>query len=137
MEDRCLPVSGASLTAGGNGSVSAVWYSAGEAGEAGIYSAESRDGGKTFGPRGLLSNGGVSGTPLLFGDAGNAFCIFAARENGVTVRTGPLSGTGSGVTLSIPDAGLPAAAVRDGKPYVAFVRTDGEKRSVWLAISSR
>jgi hypothetical protein len=121
--DAC-PVSGASLFAGEGGLLSVSWYSAGEAGEPGIYSAESRDAGKTFGPRTLVDGGGVSGTPVL---TGNAACVFAARENAVSVRTGPAT------TVSIPDASLPSAITTGGKTYVAFVRTSGERRSVWVA----
>ena len=132
--DAC-PVSGASLLASEGGSLSISWYSAGEAGEAGIYSAESRDAGKTFGPRQLVSADGVSGTPVLSGEArGNGACIFAARENIVAVRKGPVHGTGQGAILSIPDASLPSAVMIGAKAYVAFVRTAGEKRSVWVAL---
>lgn len=122
--DAC-PVSGASLSAVEGGALSVSWYSAGEAGEAGIYSAESRDAGKTFGPRHLINAAAVSGTPVL---SGNNSCVFAVRENTVAVRTG------QGEIVSIPDASLPSAVTVAGKTYVAFVRISGEKRSVWVAL---
>lgn len=127
------PVSGASMSVDAGGLLSVLWYSAGEAGEAGLYAAESRDGGKTFGPRRLVSPEAVSGMPVLLGDGSQ---VFAAKENSVIVRKGPSSGTADGRTPVIRDASLPAAVLVGVKPVVAFVRTEGERRSVLLRVLS-
>lgn len=129
---NACPVSGAAMSVDFGGALSVLWYSAGEAGEAGLYAAESRDGGRTFGPRRLVSPEAVSGMPVL---PGNGVSVFAAKENSVIVRSGPVSGTGDG-TQVIRDASLPAAVLVEGKPIVAFVRTEGEKRSVLLSALS-
>jgi hypothetical protein len=130
---NACPVSGASMSVDAGGVLSVLWYSAGEAGEAGLYAADSRDGGRTFGPRRLVSAEAVSGMPVL---PGNGFSVFAAKENSVIVRSGPVSGTADGRTQVIRDASLPAAVLAEGKPVVAFVRTEGEKRSVLLSALS-
>ena len=130
--DAC-PVSGASMAVSADGGVLVSWYTAGEAGAAGVYGAESRDGGKTFGPRRLVSAEAVSGMPVL---PGNGVSVFVAKENSVMVRLGPVSGTGDGRTQVIRDASLPAAVLVEGKPVVAFVRTEGEERSVLLQVLS-
>ena len=79
--DAC-PVSGASMAVSADGVLTVSWYSAGEAGEAGVYGAESRDGGKTFGQRFPASLDAVSGTPLLLihREGKSAAYVMAARE---------------------------------------------------------
>ncbi|HEV8592253.1 MAG TPA: sialidase family protein, partial [Pyrinomonadaceae bacterium] len=62
---NACPVSGAALLAGENKTLQVLWYTAGKAGQAGIYSAESSDGGRTFTPRKLISGEGASGLPWL------------------------------------------------------------------------
>lgn len=126
--DAC-PVSGSSMAVSAAGALTISWYSAGEAGEAGVYGAESRDGGKTFGQRFSASLDAVSGTPILLNDreGNSAACVMAARENCIIVNSprGP---------LNIRDATLPAAAMAGDKISVAFVHTEGEKRSVMMRI---
>jgi hypothetical protein len=126
--DAC-PVSGATLSAGAGGLLSVAWYTAGEAGDAGVYESESTDGGKTFSQRRLLSSEAVSGTPVLLGGPpGKPACIFAARENRVVTN---IAG-GQVSSSAIPDATLPAA-IRSGQVLqIAFVRSAGERRSVFL-----
>lgn len=129
--DAC-PVSGAFLSTGSDGALSVLWYSAGAAGEAGIYSTESKDGGKTFDPRRMVSARAVSGMPALLDAGSGRFAIFAAKDNQVLIaKNFPADASGSPET--IPDASLPAAVYANSNKYVAFVRTTGEKRTVWLA----
>jgi hypothetical protein len=126
--DAC-PVSGASMAVFADGVLSVSWYSAGEAGEAGVYDAESRDGGKTFGQRFPAGLDAVSGTPLVLihRERKSAALVMAARENCVLVNLprGP---------LKILDATLPAATMVGDQVSVAFVHTEGEKRSVLMRI---
>lgn len=63
---NACPVSGAALAAGTDGVLEVVWYTAGAAGAPGLYRTKSTDGGKTFAPRVLVSEGAVSGTPTMF-----------------------------------------------------------------------
>ncbi|MDQ3063161.1 MAG: glycoside hydrolase, partial [Acidobacteriota bacterium] len=51
------PVSGATLLSGADNSLKVLWFTAGKAGPPGLYLAESKDGGKTFAPRTLVSEG--------------------------------------------------------------------------------
>jgi hypothetical protein len=126
--DAC-PVSGAALSATVNDRVTVSWYSAGDSGEAGLYTAWSKDGGKTFEERSLISTEAVSGTPVLVIDlqSHDTSGVFAGKNNSVRVRS--MHGE-----EMIPEAGLPAAASVGGRTIVMFVRTDGEKRSVLLKL---
>lgn len=126
--DAC-PVSGASMAVSADGVLTVSWYTAGEAGGAGVYGAESRDGGKTFGQRYPANLDAVSGTPLLINDRSGktVACVMAAKESSLIVNT--LQGP-----QKIPDATLPAATMAGDKAIVAFVRTAGEKRSVMYTI---
>ncbi len=124
---HACPVSGPAMSES-NGKLTVTWYTAGNAGEAGLYSADSSDGGKTFGPRRLVSSSAAAGTPVGFGDM-NA-CLYATVENEVAISGG------NGLSERIEDASLPAATVSDGRVVTAFVRPDGDKRSVWVAAVS-
>jgi hypothetical protein len=124
---NACPVSGAALSATVNDRVTVSWYSAGDAGEAGLYTTWSKDGGKTFEERSLVSAEAVSGTPVLVMDpqSRDTSGVFAGKDNNVRIHS--MSGE-----ETIPDAGLPAAANAGGRTIVVFVRTEGEKRSVLL-----
>jgi hypothetical protein len=126
--DAC-PVSGASMAVSADGVLAVSWYTAGEAGGAGVYGTESRDGGKTFGQRFPASLDAVSGTPLLLNNRSGktVACVMAAKESSIIVNT-------TGGPQKVPDATLPAAAATGDRAIVAFVRTTGEKRSVFMHI---
>jgi hypothetical protein len=128
------PVSGASLSSVGSDELDVIWYTAGAAGQPGVYLARSTDGGQTFGPRLFVSGAATSGTPVLLpAQAGREMAVFAG-VNGEIVTAGwqgiPANGFGQN---SIVDADLPAAAMSGGKPFIAFVRMSGEKHAVWVA----
>jgi hypothetical protein len=124
---NACPVSGAALSATVNDRVTVSWYSAGDAGEAGLYTTWSKDGGKTFEERSLVSAEAVSGTPVLVMDpqSRDTSGVFAGKDNNVRIHS--MNGE-----ETISDAGLPAAAFAGGRTIVVFVRTEGEKRSVLL-----
>jgi hypothetical protein len=136
-ELRGCPVSGPALAAGEGGRLTVLWFTAGDAGVAGLYSAESGDGGRTFAPRRAVSEGGVRGTPQLLSDARGAFAVFEGESEGgspamLEARLGA-KGRGAGRTDSdgptrIGAGTLPAAAVLGGRIYAAYVASGG----VWL-----
>ena len=86
--------------------------------------AESGDGGKTFGPRRLVSSDAGAGTPVVLEDLHT--CLFATTGNSISVGGGQTART-------IENATLPAATASAGKIVAAFVREEGGKRAVWLA----
>lgn len=118
---HACPVSGSALAYGNVGKLTVTWYTAGDAGQAGIYSAESADDGRTFGPRRLVSFEAAAGTPVAFPNL--HACVFAAKENAITI-----AGAGT-----IENATLPAATAAGGRIVTAFVRDENGKRSVWVA----
>lgn len=132
-ELRGCPVSGPALAAVDGGRLTVVWFTAGDAGTAGLYSSESNDGGRTFAPRRLVSEVGVRGTPQLLTDARGAVAVFEGEVDGSAALLGArLGGAGGGVTPNNParlGAGeLPSAAVLGGRIYSAYISKGG----VWL-----
>lgn len=133
-ELRGCPVSGPALAAGEGGALRVLWYTAGEAGAPGLYSAESADGGRTFGPRRALAEGSLRGSPLLLRDGrGLAFAVYEGAGESVSrglwrVRLG--EGTGDAEGASPVAVGESASAATGGERLnVAYVAQGG----VWLA----
>lgn len=129
------PVSGAGMTTDDAGNLKIVWFTAGDAGTPGIYQTESKDGGKTFSPRILVSDKGASGTPtILQGEDGKSRIVFSATDR----NTYSLAWQNASVDLAeenrIGDAELESAAISKGKIFVAFVRRVNEKRNVFFLI---
>lgn len=123
---NACPVSGAAMTVGDNNALNVAWYTAGDVGQPGLYSAVSNDGGKSFSQRTLIANDAVSGSPALLNAAVGKYFIFAAgRAVEVKANDAP--------PQKIEDAELPAAAISSAKLYVAFVRNVGDKKTVQLA----
>jgi hypothetical protein len=120
------PVSGAPMFIDKNNNLKIFWYTAGEAGQPGLYSAESKDGGKSFLPRNLIYEGAVKGTLSVFVKNENDFSTFFDGMGKVFQADRNLK----------PEekfAGeLPSAIFTNDKTYLAFVK-NGEKNSVWLA----
>lgn len=133
---NACPVSGAAMLNGANNVLTVVWYTAGDAGPAGLYMASSIDGGKTFGSRlAVKAEGAVSGMPVAFKASGPMICLFGASDDRIKTR-----GVGDfpsqiviDVGETIDNASSPAGTIVDGKIYTAFVRTAGDTRSVWLS----
>lgn len=124
------PVSGAPLMFVEN-SLRTAWFTAGAAGKQGIYLAESKDAGKTFAPRTLLSENAASGTPVLLADAQTARMIWT--EAGVVWTTRLRNGEpNDGDRREVGAGEYPAAILSGGKLFVAGVRKDKDKQSVWL-----
>ncbi|HEY0428181.1 MAG TPA: sialidase family protein [Pyrinomonadaceae bacterium] len=130
---NACPVSGASMTSGEENSLKIVWYTAGEAGKPGLYYAESRDGGKTFSPRALISAETVTGTSTILNEPGkNARIVFSEANNQIVIGSAENSAGNFSVRQTINRATLPAAAFAGEKLFVAFVRESEEKQGVWL-----
>jgi hypothetical protein len=132
-ELRGCPVSGPALAAGDVGSLRVLWYTAGGAGEPGLYMAESSDGGRTFAPRRAVSAGGVRGTPSLLADERSApTAVFegAGGSGSGGLRRLRVGGEPGGAGAEVLGAGSGvSASARDGRLSVAYVAQGG----VWLA----
>jgi len=132
-ELRGCPVSGPALAAGEGGRLAVVWFTAGDAGTPGIYSSDSRDGGRTFAPRRLVAEVGVRGTPQLLSDARGAVAVFEGKGvDGsaalLAARLGATDGLAPNGPAQLGAGELPAAAILDGRIYAAYI----SKGSVWL-----
>ncbi len=133
-ELRACPVSGPALAVGDGGSLRVLWYTAGEAGQPGLYGSESNDGGRTFTPRRVLKEGNLRGTPLLLKDErGGLVAVFEGTgesgSNGLwRVRLGEAMSDAGGAAL-IAGGASASASIGDGRLNVAYVAEGG----VWLA----
>jgi hypothetical protein len=126
---NACPVSGAPMIFDGKSNLTIAWYTAGKAGETGIYSAKlSADG--NFSPRNLIANNAASGTPA-FGSNENSNDILIYESNGKIFKTNAES-TQNGEFID--DGSYPVASFKNGKIYVAYVKKENGKRSVQLKI---
>lgn len=131
------PVSGPALAVGTDGALRVLWYSEGQAGEAGLYWSESVDGGRTFTPRRLLSSGQASGTPvLLAGGSKTSTAIWATGSIGSARLMTATFGVDAHVMQSTGTSSgeLPSSAKLGRSLFIAYVtKSDGQHRSIWLA----
>ncbi len=128
---NACPVSGAPLAAGENDTLKVAWYTAGEAGAAGLYWAESKDSGMTFSPRVLLSEGVIMGTTVMLSDGrGGSRLIWNA--NGKLFTENLSAEKTAGAVQEIGEGEFPAAALAKNGLYISYVKNENGKRSVWL-----
>ena len=130
--DAC-PVSGAPMAFDGANNLQIFWFTAGAAGQAGLYRASSKDGGKSFSERFLISNEAVAGTPSVITGADKKARVFWTSSEKIFVSESNAEQNASNNTAETVAGKLPAAANVNGKNYVAFVADEGGKQSVWLA----
>jgi hypothetical protein len=125
------PVSGPSLSLDhSSGNLKVLWYAAGEAGATGLYFSESRDSGRSFSPRQLISQEEVRGTPVL--TSGNNKDIALWQTSGAAeTKMRELGNAGSALSPAA-NAELPAGIISNDKLFVAYIVRDREKSSVWL-----
>jgi hypothetical protein len=127
------PVSGASLISGKDNNVRVAWFSAGAAGAPGIYQTYSTDGGKTFAPRVLVSEGFSPISPqFVVGESNVSHIAWANGEKQVFFAE---TATPETVGKAIPHVGSAsyfAAANSKGKLFAVYVKTDA-KSAVRLA----
>jgi hypothetical protein len=131
-ELRGCPVSGPALAASGGGRLTVLWYTAGEAGAPGLYASESGDGGRTFAPRRVVSEGNVRGTPQLLSDSQGTIAVFEGEGKGgsanlTEARLGA-GGVASDNRARLGVGELPSAASLGGRVYAAYI----SKGVVWL-----
>ena len=131
------PVSGAALATDAGNRLKVAWFTAGDAGVPGLYSAESTDGGKTFSPRTLISDVAGSGTPILLFDATEGYrIVWSGRdENLLAANTEP--STGSSTNVREMRGLFPAAALAGGQLFTSYIKLEGENRSIWLSNISK
>ncbi len=121
---NACPVSGAPMFIDDANNLKIFWYTAGKAGKAGFYNAESNDGGKSFSPRNLIYEGMVKGTASLFGEK-NFGAVF--EENGKIYALDQNAGMKEKTSGE-----LPSAVAVSGAVYVAFIKKENEKSGIWL-----
>ena len=128
---NACPVSGAAIAAS-NGNLNVVWYTAGEAGQAGYYIAQSTGGG-AFGSRVLVSNNATSGMPVLLTTSAGLKLVHASSEDRAILAVTTNQGTAFAEKDTIEHASSPVAVFANGATYIAYVSTRDANRSVWLA----
>ena len=124
------PVSGPSLSVDRAGGLKVVWYAAGEGNEPGIYFAESKDQGRTFTPRHLLSQESARGTPALTAGQHSSIALWQTSDTAETKMRG-LGNTGAALSVAA-GAELPTGVFSNDKLFVAYIGKEKEKRSIWL-----
>lgn len=123
---RSCPMSGAALAATPQG-VQVLWYTAGGAGQPGLYISASADNGATFSERELVSADSIGGTPALLRPTGDPVFAFAS-EDGTEIRRGKAN-------TRIDNALLPAAAISGNSLFTVFVRDGVDRKEVWLGMT--
>ncbi|MDQ3042747.1 MAG: glycoside hydrolase [Acidobacteriota bacterium] len=130
------PVSGAALATNSENRLKVAWFTAGDAGVPGIYSAESADGGKTFSPRTLISDVAGAGTPVLLFDAAEGYrAIWSGRDE--NVLAGTIQSNAANTDVREIEGLYPVAAVAGGQLFTSYIKLEGEKRSIWLSNLSK
>lgn len=128
------PVSGPALALASDGTLRAVWYTAGERGQAGLYWAESRDNGQTFTERKLLAAGQVRGNPqLAIDDKNNLIAVWESDDQDPRIFTAKLDAAANAPTSTplADKAELPALARSGEHLLVGYLITDKDRRSIW------
>lgn len=130
------PVSGPALGVDSAGALRVAWYTEGDAGAAGLYQTESRDGGRTFAPRRALTQGTVTGSPSLTKDARGRYVAVWQEGTGAEMRlmSAPLAGDAAAQTTAsaLGNGQLPSAAVSGGHLFVLYLASAESQRGVWL-----
>jgi hypothetical protein len=128
------PVSGAAMAVDTNNTLRIIWYTGGSAGAPGLYGAESKDGGKSFSPRALISDQNAGGTPVLLTVGGDKYrAVFTAVDKSINLSAAQKGSFDFSAQQKINDADLPDAAVTGDKVFIAFIKTVSEKRKVFLS----
>jgi hypothetical protein len=131
---NACPVSGAALSLNSENALKIAWFTAGKAGKQGIYTSESKDFGKTFTPRSLVSENAVGGTPaLLSGEKKNITIIWT--ENG-KLYAAKQETADSNVyeTRELATGELPVAAQIGERVFIAYVENANGNRRVKMSV---
>lgn len=128
------PVSGAPMIFDTENNLQIFWYSEGAKGKPGLYTAISKDGGKSFAERRPVSENASSGTPsLTMNDGKNIKVVWASNEN-IYVSDLPVDLRQPIKNAEIGSGKLPAAVTVNGKTVTAFVKKEDSKQSVWVSV---
>jgi hypothetical protein len=127
------PVSGSSMAVLADGTLQVLWYSAGKNGETGLYSSESKDAGKSFGPRVLVDSGETRGTPVLVKNANGLAAVWEGAGDKVMI-----SSLGKSAKALLITAGeLPAAVETTASLTTAYVAKTDQHQAVWIISAKR
>jgi len=127
------PVSGATLSIAADGMVRVLWYSEGKNGQTGLYWAESRDQGATFGPRQILTAGTTRGTPVLIGDPNRLAAVWQDAQPARIMIAPRIAESTTPDSFVIAGKGeLPAAAANNQRTFVAYIAKETTGQGVWL-----
>ena len=130
------PVSGATLLADNN-SLKVLWFTAGKAGPPGLYLAESKDGGKTFAPRIMVSEGLPTGTPNLLADGNNKYSVIWGNDQAkVFLKNAETSKMTDADSKEIMAGELPTATLVGGNVVAGYIKKEEGKRGIWLSVLS-
>lgn len=131
------PVSGAGMTVDAAGNLKIVWFTAGDAGTPGIYQTESKDGGKSFSPRVLISDKSANGTPVIVQDAEENYrAVFSATDkNTYSLATENAASEFTEQNI-VTDADLPSATIIKDKIFIVFIKRVNDKRNIFLFADS-
>lgn len=128
------PVSGAALAEDSDKTLRISWFTAGKAGKPGIYSTDSKDGGKTFSPRLLISENATGGTPsLIVSKTKNPQIIWT--EAGKVIKA-TLSNEKTAIEnkQEIASGENPAVTSSGEQIFVSFMENEKEKRNIKLSV---
>jgi hypothetical protein len=128
------PVSGAALAEDSDKTLRISWFTAGKAGKPGIYSSDSRDGGKTFSPRVLISENATGGTPSLIASKTKNSQIIWTEAGKVMIATLPNEKSNVENKQQIATGEHPAGTFSGEQIFVSFVENEKEKRNINLSI---
>ena len=124
------PVSGASLLSGTDNSLKVLWFTAGKAGPPGLYMTESKDNGKTFAPRTLVSEGLQAGTATLLANGTNKYSVVWGAENEKVFLKNDAA------AQEMVTGELPSATLVSGNLLTSYLKKEDGKRSIWLSVIS-
>ncbi len=130
------PVSGATLVADNN-SLKVLWFTAGKAGPPGLYLAESKDNGKTFAPRVLVSEGLPTGTPNLLAVGNNTYSVvWGSDAQKVFLKNAETSKMTDAKDKEMMAGELPVATLVGENVITGYIKKEEGKRGIWLSVMS-
>jgi hypothetical protein len=133
-EIHACPVSGAAMASPEPDILEVLWYTHGTAGPPGMYWARSSDRGKTFGPRKLMDDEMIGGTPVLIRTQGMATAVFTDSDGMITKSIWNGSGLNDLTTSAITKGSVPSSVYSNEKLLTAFTQNTSGKSEVWLSI---
>ncbi len=127
------PVSGPALALLPDGEVQVLWYSAGQNGETGLYSAISKDHGTSFGARSLVAGGATQGSPVLVSNGNGFAAVWEGKANNKAQVMSAALKENKGNDFAVVEGESPVAVNSGERSIIAYVsrdNTDGNIRVV-------